>query len=147
MLLLEPATQLAGRRRRSASATIAACPHRSRPERPSHALESARQAAQDERSGLNAFYYDWPLRGSKRTFSPFHRGVVTTYALEVGAAGDGDNRDHSFSALRTARCLIHEILPIFTPNYELKLLFHRACVCHVPPRRGHIDSGVPHSCT
>ena len=28
----------------------------------------------------------------------------------------------------------------FTPNYELKLLFHR--VCHVPPHRGHIDLGV-----
>ena len=71
--------------------------------------------AQGGRSGLNAFYYDWLLRGCKRTFSPFHRGVVTTYALEVGAAGDGDNRDQSFSALRTARCLIHEILPTFHP--------------------------------
>jgi hypothetical protein len=115
MLLLEPATQLAGRRRRSASATIAACPHRSRPERPSHALESARQAAQDERSGLNAFYYDWPLRGSKRTFSPFHRGVVTTYALEVGAAGDGDYREHAFSAFWAACCLSHEMILLISP--------------------------------
>jgi hypothetical protein len=45
--------------------------------------------------------------------------------LEVGAAGDGDNRDHSFSAFRAARCSIHEmILPIFHPNQELELLFH-----------------------
>jgi hypothetical protein len=40
--------------------------------------------------------------------------------LEVGAAGDGDNQDHSFSAFRAARCpihdiLIHDILPIFSP--------------------------------
>jgi hypothetical protein len=36
--------------------------------------------------------------------------------LEVGAAGDGDNLDHSFSAFRAACCLIHEmILPIFPP--------------------------------
>src|SRR5258708_1538401 len=60
--------------------------------------------------GLNAVQYDWLLRGCKRTFSPFHRGVVTTYALEVGAAGDGDYRDHSFSAFRAARCLIHGAL-------------------------------------
>ena len=53
------------------------------------------------------------VRGCKRTFSPFHRGVVTTYALEVGAAGDGDYRDQSFSAFRAARCLIHGTLPIF----------------------------------
>src|ERR1700738_4435445 len=63
------------------------------------------------------------LGGGKRTFSPFHRGVVTTYTLQVGAAGDGDNRDHSFSAFRAARCSIHETLPIFTPNPELELLF------------------------
>jgi hypothetical protein len=49
--------------------------------------------------------------------------------LEVGAAGDGDNQNHSFSAFRAARCpihdiLIHEILPIFTPNSELEVLFH-----------------------
>jgi hypothetical protein len=45
--------------------------------------------------------------------------------LEVGAAGDGDNRDHSFPAFRAARCSIHEILPIFAPpNSELEFLFH-----------------------
>jgi hypothetical protein len=43
--------------------------------------------------------------------SPFHRRVVTTYALELGAAGDGDNRDHTFSAFRAPRYSIHEILP------------------------------------
>jgi len=36
--------------------------------------------------------------------------------LEVDAAGDGDNRDHSFSALRAARYLIHDVLPIFHPQ-------------------------------
>jgi hypothetical protein len=30
------------------------------------------------------------------TFSQFQRGVVTTYALEVGAAGDSDNREDTF---------------------------------------------------
>jgi len=70
--------------------------------------------------GLNALWYDWLLRGCKRTFGPFHRGVITTYALKVGAAGDGDYRDHSFSAFRTARCSIHDILPIFRPNDELR---------------------------
>jgi hypothetical protein len=64
---------------------------------------------------LNRFCYDWLLRGCKRTFSPFHRGVVTTYALEVDAAGEGDNRDHSFSAFRAVRRPIHEILPISAP--------------------------------
>ena len=49
------------------------------------------------------------------TFSRFNRGVVTTYALEVGATGDGDNRDQSFSAFRAARCLIHEILRFLFP--------------------------------
>jgi hypothetical protein len=45
--------------------------------------------------------------------------------LEVGAAGDGDNRDHLFSAFRAARYPIHEILPIFfTHNSELEFLFH-----------------------
>ncbi len=39
-----------------------------------------------------------------------HRGVITTYALEVGATGDGDYREHSFSAFRAARCPIHWIL-------------------------------------
>ena len=74
---------------------------------------SDRAEARGVRSGLNAFCYDWLLRDGKRTFSPFHRGVVTTYTLEVGAAGDRDNRDHSFSARRAARYLIHDVLPIF----------------------------------
>ena len=61
---------------------------------------------------LNAFCCDWLIRDCKRTLSPFHRRVVTTYALELGAAGDGDNRDHTFSAFRAPRYSIHEILPI-----------------------------------
>jgi hypothetical protein len=69
---------------------------------------------------LNGFCNDWLLWGYKRTFSPFHRGVVTAYALEVGAAGQGDNRDPSFSAFEAVRYPIHETLPIFfTHNSEL----------------------------
>jgi hypothetical protein len=46
----------------------------------------------------------------------FLRGVVTTYALEVGVAADCDNRDQSLSAFLAARCSIHEmILPIIHP--------------------------------
>ena len=71
-------------------------------------------SARGTQSGLSAFLR-LAFRGCKRTFSPFHRGVVTTYALEVGAAGEGDNRDHSLFAFRAARCSIHEILPIFHP--------------------------------
>ena len=52
---------------------------------------------------LNGFYYDWLLWGYRQTFSQFNRGVVTTYALEVGAAGDRDNWDQLLSALRAAR--------------------------------------------
>ena len=70
------------------------------------------------------FCNDWFLWGGQRTFSPFYRRIVTTYTLEVGAAGDGDNRDHPFSALRAARYLIHDVLPIFHPNQEDELLFH-----------------------
>jgi hypothetical protein len=67
-------------------------------------------------------WFNLLVRGCKRTFSPFHRGIVTTYALEVGAAGDGDYRDHSFSAFWATRS-IHGILPIFHPNQQLELLF------------------------
>src|ERR1700730_17739052 len=62
---------------------------------------------------LNALWYDGLLRRHERTFGPFHRRVVTTDALEVGASGDGDNRDQLFSAFRAVRYPIHEILPIF----------------------------------
>ena len=95
-------------------------------------------------SGLSAFLYDWLFRGCERTFRPLHRGVVTTYALENGAAGDGDNRDHSLFAIRAARCSIHEILPIYTHNQELELLFHLSVTaktggCH-GSRPGHARS-------
>jgi hypothetical protein len=73
---------------------------------------------------LNRFCFDWLLRGRKRTFSPFHRRVVTTDALQVGAAAEGDNRDHSFPAYRAARCLTHEILLIcsLTRNWNFRSL-------------------------
>src|SRR5712664_4248870 len=64
------------------------------------------------------------LRRCQRTFSPFHRGVVTTDALQVGAAGEGDNRDQPFSAFVAARYPIHGILPISPPNAEPDVLFH-----------------------
>jgi hypothetical protein len=68
----------------------------------------------------NGFCNDWLLRGDKRTFGPFHRGVVTAYALEVGAAGEGDNWDPSFAAFAAERYPIHEIPPdFFTHNSEL----------------------------
>jgi hypothetical protein len=38
--------------------------------------------------------------------------------LEVGAAGQSDNRDHSLSAYRATRRLTHEILPIFEFQLE-----------------------------
>jgi hypothetical protein len=73
---------------------------------------------------LIPFRCHWLLRGARRTFSPFHHGAVTIFTLEVGAAGDGDNRDHSFSAFRAARCSIHERSSrFFTRNRELELLF------------------------
>jgi hypothetical protein len=64
------------------------------------------------------------FQGLCRTFRPSHSGVTTTYALENGAAGEGDNRDQSLFAIRAARCSIHEILPIFPHNQQLELLFH-----------------------
>jgi hypothetical protein len=36
--------------------------------------------------------------------------------LEVGAAGEGNNWDHSFSAFGAVRYPIHEILPIISPT-------------------------------
>jgi hypothetical protein len=88
---------------------------------------------------LNAFRYDRLLRRYERTFSPFHRRVFTNDALEVGASGDGDNRDHLFSAFRAVRYPIqvrypiHEILPnFFTSNLELEFLFHSSVWPKVP---------------
>jgi hypothetical protein len=74
---------------------------------------SPARSPERRRIDLNTLEFGGLLRGCSRTFSPFHRGVVTAYALEVCAAGDGDNRDQSFSAFRAARCSIHEILPDF----------------------------------
>jgi hypothetical protein len=45
----------------------------------------------------------------------FHRGVVTTYALEVGVAADCDNRHQSLTAILATRCSIHEMDP---PGYS-----------------------------
>src|ERR1700726_1393034 len=87
----------------------------SRTSRITSRIASPPASARGVQSGLSAFLYDWLFRGSERTFRPFRRGVVTTYALENGAAADGDNRDHSLFAIRAARCSIHEILPIFRP--------------------------------
>jgi hypothetical protein len=74
---------------------------------------------------LNGFCNDRVLKGHRRTFSPFCRGVVAAYALEVGAAREGDNWDSSFSAFGAVRYSIHgRILPnFFTRNSELKILF------------------------
>jgi hypothetical protein len=94
--------------------------------------------------GLNALWYNRLLRGRKRTFGPFHRGVITTYALEVGASGDADYRDHSFSAFRAARCSIHELLPIFRPNDKLDLLFQSSVsVASCSQQKGTWGSRTP----
>jgi hypothetical protein len=46
----------------------------------------------------------------------FHRGVVTTYALEVDVAADCDNGRQSLTAFLAARYSIHEmILPDIYP--------------------------------
>jgi hypothetical protein len=106
----------------------------------SELLESGSGSNKLDRKELSAFWYDWLLRGGKRTLSPFHRGVVTTYTLEVGAAGDGDNRDHSFSAFRAARCSIHEVLPIFALNPRTELLFHPSVAA--PKQEGSMEAAV-----
>jgi hypothetical protein len=83
-----------------------------------HALDGKGERAKAAREGLAnralcGFCYDWLFWGYSQTFSQSHRGVVTTYALEVGATGDYDNRDQLLSAPRAARYSIHEILPFF----------------------------------
>jgi hypothetical protein len=75
---------------------------------PSH--ERCLAAPETAGRSLNTFQQDWLLSGCKRTVGPFHRRVVADYALEVGAARDGDNRDHSLSAFCAASCSIHDIL-------------------------------------
>jgi hypothetical protein len=79
-------------------------------------LNELRQTAIERSTPLlSAFCQDRFLRDSWRTFSPLHRRIVTTYALKIGAPGEGDNRDHSLSAL-WAVCWVHEmILPILPP--------------------------------
>jgi hypothetical protein len=76
-------------------------------------------------SWLNRFCNDCFLRGYKRTCSHFHRGVITGYALEVGAAEQGENRDPSFPALGAIRYpIIHDDpSPIFHPQLET-VIFH-----------------------
>jgi hypothetical protein len=60
-------------------------------------------SARGAQSGLSAFLYDWRYQ------------IITTYGLENGAAGDGDNWDHSLFAIRAAPCSVDEILPSFHP--------------------------------
>jgi hypothetical protein len=84
-------------------------------------------SARGLRSALNAFRCGWPRRGCEWTFSPFRCGVVTTYTLEVGAAGDGDNGDRLFTAFRAARWSIHGILPILPQTRKPERLFHQLC--------------------
>jgi len=40
----------------------------------------------------------------------FYRGIVTTYALEIGVAADGDNGHQSLTAFLAARCSIHKMI-------------------------------------
>lgn len=82
---------------------------------------SATRAIQNRDLGL--ICRDRLFGRGQRAFSPFHRGVVATDALQVGTAGEGNNRDQSFSAFVAARYPIHGVLPIFAPNAEAKVLF------------------------
>jgi hypothetical protein len=81
-------------------------------------------SARGVRSAFSALWYDWLLRGCKWTFSPFNSGVITTYTLKIGAAGEGDNRDHTFSAFQAVRRSIHSILPILPQTRKPERLFH-----------------------
>jgi hypothetical protein len=81
-------------------------------------------SARGVRSAFSALWYDWLVRGCKWTFSPSDSGVITTYTLKIGAAGDGDNRDHTFSAFQAVRRSIHWILPILPQTRKPERLFH-----------------------
>ena len=85
-------------------------------------------SARGLRSAFSAFRCGWRRRGCEWTFSPFRCGVVTTYTLEVGAAGDGDNGDRLFTAFRAARWSIHGILPILPQTRKPERLFHQYVV-------------------
>jgi hypothetical protein len=76
------------------------------------------------RSAFGALCCDRLLGSCKRAFSPSDGGVIAAYALKIGAAGDGDNRDHAFSAFRAVRRSIHGILPILPQTRKLERLFH-----------------------
>jgi hypothetical protein len=55
----------------------------------------------------DGFCNNWDFRSCQRTPSPFRRGVVAAYALEFGAARDGDNRFQQLSAFRATRDAFH----------------------------------------
>jgi hypothetical protein len=58
--------------------------------------------------------------GAILTFSPFHHGVVTAFALEVGAAGQGDNRDPAVFRIWGSALSDRDPSRFFcTPNSEL----------------------------
>ncbi len=97
---------------------------------------------------LNGFWDAWLVidRGDKRTFGPFRCGVVAADTLQVRTTSDGDNRDHSLSAFRAARYLIHEILPIFS-NFSPTTRHWSFCSVRAF-RRGHVlatSAGGEHS--
>jgi hypothetical protein len=77
------------------------------------------------RRAFSAFWCDWFLRGRKRTFSPFNSRVITTYTLKISAAGDGDNRGHTFPAFQAVRRSIHWTLPILPQTRKPERLFHQ----------------------
>jgi hypothetical protein len=58
------------------------------------------------------------------TFSPFNSGVIATYTLKIGAAGDADNRDHTFPAFQAVRRSIHWTLPILPQTRKPERSFH-----------------------
>jgi hypothetical protein len=82
-------------------------------------------------SAFSAFWGDRLLSGCKWTFSPSSSWVITTYTLKIGAAGNCDDRDHSFSAFQAVLRSIHWILPDFTAEQKtgmrVPLLYYSNC--------------------
>jgi hypothetical protein len=84
------------------------------PQHPSPRPDEVSSACLDP-SCLSALELGRPFRRGRRTVGQFLRGVVTTYALEIGVAADCDNRDQSLSAFLATRCSIHEMI---LPDYS-----------------------------
>src|SRR5260370_2106323 len=74
----------------------------------------ARSSRQQPNASGAVFCRDGLLGSCTWTFSPSHRVVVTTYALTVAAAGEGDNRYQAFAPSQAASHRIPVLLPLFS---------------------------------